>query len=150
MKNLIANRKLTGLSAIVLALVVGATVPAFQAFGQANKVSANIPFDFQNGSDHLAAGRYTIGMESEHILSLQGGKTTSMSLSRVELNRTPTATGKLVFRKYGSRYFLREVWLANKGEHEVLPQSKAEKRQQNALNVAERTGTEVALLEPFN
>ncbi len=149
MKNFIANRKLTGLSAIVLALAVGAAVPSSQAMAQTAKVAAKIPFDFQNGSDHLPAGRYTIGVDSDHFMRLQSGTVTSAALSRPEIDGKPAGTGKLVFRKYGNRYFLREVWLPGKSEHQVLPKSKAEKRQQNAMNVAERNGTEVALLEPL-
>jgi hypothetical protein len=150
MNTSIANRKLTGLAAIVLAIAVGANIPASQALGQAPRVAADIPFDFQNGSDHLPAGRYIVSINSEHLMSLQGTKATSMALSRVEINSKPAANGKLVFDKYGSRYFLREVWLANQGEHQVLAQSKAEKRQQNALNATERDGTEVAVLIPLN
>jgi hypothetical protein len=150
MNNLIANRKLTGLSALLLALAVGAAVPASQAQGQTPKGVANIPFDFQVGSEHLQAGRYTIGMESAHLLSVRGTTSTDMALSRAEMNTTPSARGKLVFDRYGSRYFLREVWQANSTEHQVLPKSKAEKRQQNALNATERDGTQVAVLEPLN
>jgi hypothetical protein len=150
MNNSIANRKLTGLSAIVLAIAVGATAPASRALGQTPRVAANIPFDFQNGADHLQAGRYIVSMDSEHAMRLQGAKATSVALSRVEINSKPAASGKLVFRKYGSRYFLREVWLPNQGEHQVLARSKAEKRQQNAMNASERNGTEVAILEPLN
>ena len=150
MKNIIANRKLAGLSAIVLAVAVGATVPTSQALGQRARVVANIPFDFQNGSEHLPAGKYTIDMTADHVMRLNNGKINSASLSREEIDHQPSTCSKLVFTRYGSsRYFLREVWMADKAEHQVLAKSKAEKRQLNAMNVADRNGIEVALLEPF-
>ena len=149
MNNSIANRKLTGLSAIVLAIAVGATAPVSHAFAQERLMTVNVPFDFEQGSQFLKAGRYNVSLESGHFMHLQNDKAGSLSQSRSEINTTLPTTGKLVFRAYGNRYFLREVWQADKAEHQVLPQSKAEKRIQAEQTLAKRNGTEVALLEPI-
>lgn len=150
MKNLIANRRVSGLSAAILAFVVAAAIPSTQASAETGRVVATVPFDFQIGSDHLKAGRYTIDMTTDHVMRLHSGKNNGASISRLETDNRPAASTKLIFTKYGSsRYFLREVWLANANEHQVLAKSKAEKRQLNAMNVTERNGVEVALLEPL-
>ena len=149
MKTQIAYRKAAALATIALGFVVGALAPATHALAQGTKVMVTIPFDFQNGSKHLKAGTYTVGMDSEHVMHLQSGNVASLTLSRVEINRTPSARGKLVFRQYGKQYFLREVWHADQTEHQVLLTSKAEQRVQKEQSLSNRNGTQVALLEPL-
>jgi hypothetical protein len=147
MNNSIANRKLVWLGAVVLTL--GAAAPVSHAFAQERLMTANIPFDFQQGSQTLKAGRYTVSLEPGQVMHLQADKVNSLSLSRTEINTKPSTAGKLVFHAYGNRYFLREVWQADKSEHLVLPRSNAEKRIQAEQAPAKRKGTEVALLEPI-
>jgi len=146
MKNLSALKN-SGFTAIVLGMTAALIAPASQAFGQAPLVSVTVPFDFQDGSQHLKAGRYVVTMPYEQILQLQGTKLSALTLSRPEINVKPSATSKVIFRKYGDQYFLREVWIANRTEHQVLPKTKAEKREQLAQNGMGRDGTEIALLE---
>jgi len=148
MNNSIANRKLAWLGAVVLTL--GAAAPVSHAFAQERLMTVNIPLDFQQGSQTLKAGRYEVSVESGHFMHLQGDKINSISQSRTEINTKPSTASKLVFREYGNRYFLREVWQADKAEHLVLPRSNAEKRVQAEQTPAKRNGSEVALLEPIN
>ena len=149
MKTLFTYRKAAALATIALGFVVSAVVPATHALAQGTKLRVTVPFDFQSGSTHLSAGTYTVGLDSQHIMHIQGENSVSVSLSRGEDDHTQSSRSKLVFRKYGNQYFLREVWRADQPEHQVLFISRAEYRVQKEQRRADRNGTEVALLEPF-
>lgn len=56
--------------------------------------------------------------------------------------------GKVVFHRYGNRYFLSEVWIGGESTGRVCVQSRAEKRLQIAQNAPVATNTELALNAP--
>ena len=139
------------LSALFLAAATLAAPSLAQ--GTQTKVRVNVPFAFEEGSVHHDAGSYTIGLEAGRIMTIHG---TQSSLSLVRLNDTlsPVRTSKVVFRRYGNRYFLRQVWTAGRSDYLDCGQSKAEKKLQKELQIASRgadaQGVEVALLEMPN
>lgn len=138
----------SALSAFVLGLATLATAP--RALAQETVARVNIPFDFQYGSTHLKAGHYLVSMKSDQIMAVQG-KRSAMELVRWETtsNNTPTQTGKLVFRRYGDQYVLKQVWIAGEDEHIQCPKSNSERRLQEELaqNSTPATDVEIALLD---
>jgi hypothetical protein len=70
-----------------------------------------------------------------------------------EASLSPATESKVVFYRYGDRYFLREVWTKGSADHLLCPESKAEHRVrkiQQAANhapIATPTNVEIALLE---
>ena len=146
MKSSIGYSKLAWLRGAVL--LFGAAASLSHAYAQDRLMTVNVPFDFQQGSQVLKAGRYNVSLDFGSIMQLQGKNIASSSLSRPESDAAPSTVSKLVFRVYGDRYFLREIWQANKAEHQVLAKSKAEKRVEAETASSNRSGTEVALLAP--
>jgi hypothetical protein len=118
MRNLIAGT--------ILAIV--SLAPAGQAFAWNQAIRANVPFAFTAGDKQLPSGTYTISLESSNVIKLQ-----SMDQStRVFIATAPSADGsirgsKLVFRKYGDKYFLGEVLNSSSSLNVQFPLSKAEK-----------------------
>lgn len=140
------------LSAII---VVAATLsPVSLAQGAGTKVRVNVPFAFEEGSAHHDAGRYTIGLQAGRIMTIHGDRGSSLSLVRLSDSAKPTRTSKVVFRRYGNRYFLRQVWTAGQSDYLECGQSTAEKKLLKELQLASRgadaQGVEVALLEMPN
>ena len=135
-----------GLSAAVLAVATIAAAPLAQA--QQSVVRAQIPFGFENGSQHLAAGQYTVSLQADHIMVLQSNKAGGLVMTLPDENMKPAATSRIVFRKYGDKYFLREVWIAGRTTHVHCVKSREEKSLQVAQNEVPPTAIEVALLEP--
>ena len=96
------------------------------------RVRANIPFAFQAGSIQMPAGVYDVSLVSDHLLQLRGqgpGKQASGFLTvipsqggKIEKN------GRLVFHRYGDRYFLREVWPGDSDQGSECTPSGDEKR----------------------
>jgi hypothetical protein len=117
---------------------------------------ANIPFAFQVGVYHYAAGKYTLVLNDDHILVIHGSTVSGlMQVSWDSANR-PSSTSELVFHHYGNHYFLHELRV--KGSQDFLKadggMSKEEKQAQKeelALNHGRTSGadstTEVALLD---
>ena len=129
--------------AAVLAAV--AWTPAALAQVQGPTVKVNIPFGFENGQQHFAPGMYTLQNEGNFLFIR--GAVSGASLTTPAETREPSSSSKIVFHRYGERYFLRSVWVAGRTIHTELPKSKSEKRLQIAGNATVKDGVDVALLE---
>lgn len=93
-------------------------------------VKATIPFDFTAGNISLPAGAYQIA-NSEHpgTLLLRGeGSSSGMFIGANAAQSSAVAQStKLVFHRYGDRYFLCEVWVEGDNRGSELPITKLEK-----------------------
>ena len=92
-------------------------------------VKANIPFDFTAGSVDLPAGEYQVGrMGTVRNLLIRGEGTQGMFLGSqaAQANSRP-AGSKLVFHRYGDRYFLFQIWAQGEERGSELPMMKVEK-----------------------
>ncbi len=117
-------------AAFFLAMAVG-------AYAQQDEVAAQVPFDFVVGGRTLPAGAYTIARASGDqlaMLSLHGEPGAGTKIYAMTEFNSPEEGEKLVFHRYGTRYFLSEVWTA-RGRH-VLTRSKEETRLARGLEPA--------------
>jgi hypothetical protein len=108
------------------------------SFAQSNGVRATVPFDFTVGNKLLPSGTYTIKQGSSNVIVIRSYDKPIAAMSLVnQSGHTASNGGKLLFHRYGDRYFLSEI-LCDQADLDVqLPLSKAEKRtelQQAALN----------------
>jgi hypothetical protein len=131
--------------AAVLAVVSFA--PASQAQHQAGGGTVNVPFAFETGYHHFEPGTYTISMETPHIVLIKGASGSGFVMMRLDGDRQPATKSKVVFRKSGDRYFLGEIWIAEKSGHLDVIKSKAEHELQVAGQKSAPAGVELALLE---
>jgi hypothetical protein len=109
-------------------------------------VIVKVPFAFENGSQHLAPGLYTIRMESENISTIQGQSRSGFALTWLSEDRHPSTTTKVVFHRYSERYFLDQVWVAGETSHSYFLPSTAEKLEM-AADRTTPTSVEVTALE---
>jgi hypothetical protein len=137
----------------VSALALTASAPALHAQTSSIRDQMNVPFGFEVGSTHFAAGTYILSAPRENLLTVQGAKRTAFMISSYEINVTPSAQSKVIFDRYGNQYFLREVWTKNEAEHLRCPESKAEheakrmQRNDERASLDTHTRIQVALLE---
>jgi hypothetical protein len=113
-------------------------VPLAQAQVSAG-LQGKIPFQFQVGERVIPAGEYVVTRSSDlqSVLTMRSldRKTgainflTSPTLSRSAENATP----KLVFQRYGSTYFLTQVWQGSGHDGNALSRSKAERAIANQM-----------------
>jgi hypothetical protein len=87
-------------------------------------IHGNIPFDFQVGKATFPAGEYVVSrnINSPMILTLAS---LDRKTGAIMFRASPTLGGsaqnaQLVFNRYGSTYFLREVWQGFPGNGNAL------------------------------
>ncbi|MBM3746355.1 MAG: hypothetical protein FJW34_11210 [Acidobacteria bacterium] len=110
--------------------VLGALVVPVAARAQ-TAVQANIPFEFAAGGSLLPPGSYQFETSSHgRILAVQGmdRKTRWLLMaSRAYRFIGGDRPGKVVFNKYGNRYFLSEVWSLGEEAGHRLPKTRQER-----------------------
>jgi hypothetical protein len=112
----------------VMALVMFATTRVAEA---QQSMAVNIPFDFVAGNTQLPAGEYTVKVSAPtHSLILVSRKdstTSAFIITNAAVSSMPQAESKLVFNRYGDRYFLSQVWSEGNSQGRQLLKSTREK-----------------------
>jgi hypothetical protein len=128
-----------GLAMLVLTLALaGAT--AVVANGQSNaRLVAHVPFDFVVGDKTLSAGEYSVAATDQSGATMasansQGDAAIRLSSPMERKDREKAA--KLVFHRYGSTYFLAQVWRAGEATGRELSKSSQERSIQRELKLA--------------
>lgn len=102
-----------------LGMLVGMSASA-----QTVNLKADVPFNFIIRGATLPAGEYTIkGMGDGSAIAVRGAspKANTIVLSQRCTSRDAAKQSKLVFHRYGDRYFLSQVWIAgNDSGRELL------------------------------
>ncbi len=136
------------LCAAVLALV-SLSSPT-HAQGSTVVAVARVPFPFEFGSHHFEAGRYTVCMQGDHVMTIQSATDSGAAITMWDIDMKPSERSEMGFRNYGGRLFLREVWTAGETVHLQSVESKAEKqarRSEVASIHAITPDVEIALLQ---
>ena len=121
------------LTALVVALVINV------AFAQSHsKAKADVPFAFAVEQNSMAAGHYSIIELSERTLEIRNDDTnTAVAVIAQREESIKAQNPRLVFHKYGDRYFLAEVWSASGsagGSGMEFPTGKAEQETRAAYH----------------
>jgi hypothetical protein len=95
--------------AILLALYVGSTANA-----DAFSLRTYIPFEFTAGRTTLPPGNYALNRldGSQGIFLLRSAGHGVFLVSHEAISGDTPEGARMVFNRYGERYFLREVWLS--------------------------------------
>lgn len=123
---------LKGITMAVLTITLALATAVVSANAQSsNRVAATIPFDFAVGGKTMAAGDYLLGSisgESEGLVvrSKDSGKSVVRLTNSIHPNAKENRA-RLVFHRYGQRYFLAEVWGAGDGNGRKLTECREER-----------------------
>lgn len=92
-------------------------------------VRADIPFSFMVGKKQLPAGRYTVERIANNALIIRGleNKKAVMSIVYGGKTRSEVPEARLVFHRYGDRYFLAEIWDGQSDTAKKFPRTPAER-----------------------
>ena len=129
--------------ALVMAALTALTVMASTRVAQAQEpLVVNIPFDFVAGNQALPAGEYSVQASGpERTLILIDRKDLAASAiinsNAVVTNEIQTQS-KLVFNRYGDRYFLSQVWTAGNSRGRQLLKSRREKEMAQVAKIEAR------------
>ena len=140
---------------ILLAIIVLAG--AFTVSGQAQsastqKVVANIPFAFNVGNTNLPAGKYTISVlnpsSDRKILQIRStnGRASAMVQTNSVIGNT-SDDAKLVFQRYGDRYFFAQAQMAGESTSFAAVKSSAQRAQKEAVAAGAKRSVVVIVAE---
>ena len=120
------------------------TAAAGSALAQApEKVVVDIPFNFIVGDKTLAAGEYSVknistGRTQALLIRSADGRSAHIALTNPVQSGSVRKEARLVFKQYGDRYFLSQVWSPGADVGRVLPktrlQREAESEEARAAN----------------
>jgi hypothetical protein len=133
------KRQLVRGTTMLLLFVALAFVTAASAKAQSRRSNADVPFDFVAGNKTLPAGHYNIAdstLAGEVVKISARQKDASVFAMTVRLSsKASNDQGKLVFHRYGNRYFLAEIWTGGDREGQKLMKSREEKSIENELAI---------------
>ena len=102
---------------------------SFTAHAQTGFVKVDVPFAFESGDAHLPPGVYRIRMSAiTPFVKIEGDKSSAYQMMMTDSSTRSSSVGKVVFRRYGSRYILKQVWTAGNTRYIRTPKSKVEKQ----------------------
>ena len=125
-----AVKAVTMLVSIIALAFMTAVVSSAQSGRQ--QLRANIPFEFAVGDKTLAAGEYVVGQITtldNSVIRVQensGGRSAARLTNTVQA-KAAKSRGMLVFHRYGSSYFLSQIWTPGSAEGREMLKSKAER-----------------------
>lgn len=128
------------------------TVSAQAQTAGAQKVVASIPFAFSVGNKNLPAGKYTITVlnptSDRKILQIRStdGRSSAMIMTTAVIGNAPDAA-KLVFQRYGDRYFFAQAHMAGDSTRLAAVKSNAERAQKYAVAAARTKSVVVVIAE---
>jgi hypothetical protein len=118
---------LSTLAGLILLFAVAAPLQAGSILN--HEMTVTVGFEFAAGDKLLPAGEYTVRLNSERgtvVLRGEGQKPLMLLTARKE-SRSAPQRGKLVFQRYGTSFFLNEVWGQDNSVGQTLAPSAREK-----------------------
>lgn len=106
---------LKGFTMLMLIVVIALATAVASANAQSsNKVVADVPFEFSVGYKALPAGEYSVQTVASSgnalLIRSADAKVSALRLSEATDRMKNKSHARLVFHRYGERYFLAEVW----------------------------------------
>ena len=125
--------------ALIVAIALGSAVVTARAQAS-NKVVADVPFEFSVGYKTLPAGGYIVQTVASAGNALLIQSTDAMSsalrLSEATAPMKNKTHARLIFHRYGERYFLAEVWSGADITGRQLLKSQEESAIESELTIA--------------
>jgi hypothetical protein len=111
------------------------------AFAQTATVRVSLPFDFAVGQQTLTAGEYRVIVDSRtvRVAPMDGQGIDCGSFAYISPAPGQDLSPKLIFHRYGDRYFLSEVWTGDVKRGHKLMVSTTEREYARAASPASTT-----------
>ena len=138
------------LSLATAVLITASSIGAQAQSRNRQRLIVEIPFAFNAGNQQLPAGEYNVHIvnpasdRSVVLIKSSDGKSSAL-LGTTDIIGSSTSRAKLVFRRYDSRYFLAQVWMASEATGMSAPNSKAEKSLRSKLGINNQKADVVAV-----
>ena len=126
---------------VIMTMAFVTAVVSANAQTHSGNLRANVPFDFIIGDKTMAAGEYGVSQITQQadgivVRSALNGKGAIRLTNGVRANETP-AQSKLVFHRYGEKFYLAQIWTAGNSEGRELLKSGSEKALERELSASQ-------------
>jgi len=134
-----AKQILKGFTMLTLIIGLSFVSSVVSANGQSSttRASAQIPFEFLVGDRSLPSGKYTVSTATRagDVLMIKNADTNraAVRLTNVMQPKGDKTQARLVFHRYGQRYFLSEVWMGRNSSGYQLLKSRQERSVEREL-----------------
>jgi hypothetical protein len=133
-------------SLIASALAIGSLASTHVASAQTPLADVNIPFAFHTPTQTLPAGKYRVILESNNMVLLRGaGSSAGLVMTHDAIRFQAASHGTMVFKRYGEKYYLRQIWTAGDPHGLECSKSRAEKQSVQAEITQAPSSVELAL-----
>jgi hypothetical protein len=114
---------------LMLGAAVALLLSADSAYPQSTPATFKVPFAFVAGTTTLPAGEYHISNgPAPGTLGLRGDDRHTIQVTTGNLETLDaSAQTKLVFHRYGNRYFLAQLWIEGNNSGREVPISRQER-----------------------
>ena len=130
-------RKQIFTSVAMFGLLLTLAVASVQAQSR-SKIEVTIPFNFTVGDTNLQAGNYSVKFISHNALLLRSsdGKQSAIVVAPRAVSGDKDKPERMVFHRYGDRYFLAQIWMLRSDSGRELYPSNAELRLAKEVQIA--------------
>lgn len=128
---------------IVLCTALFAAIGAAVGQTKAGDVVVDVPFAFSVAGQNLPAGHYIVAAAGTDLIRIFNVHTRGLFLPTHSGARTRSDGSKLVFHRYGDKYFLSSVWVTGNTFGKEMFRSRAERELE-----AHRAEMELAIVRP--
>ena len=140
-------------SFLMAGVLVLSSMAATQIARAQEAMVVDIPFAFTAGNATLPAGEYRVQKMDRNsavlLIHCWDARASALVITNAAQAKEPQTESKLVFNRYGNRYFLSQVWTSGSIRGRQLPISPREKEMpQLARNETKTEITLVARLSP--
>ena len=118
-----------GFAMFMLVTAIAFVTAVVSANAQSEQARATVPFDFIVGDTTLPAGNYAIGKASSggDCLKISNTVAKGAAMRLTIALDGKSENSKLVFHRYGERYFLAEVWTDENSQGRQLMKGRQER-----------------------
>lgn len=139
---------------VIMVAFISALASSVSAQTPSHNIKANIPFEFNVGDQTLPAGQYSVGrVSNDGTMMAAINRNITVGAHRLTIpvkNSMRKNQSTLVFRRYGSRYYLSEIWRSGEMQGRAILKTRRERAVERELakNKSEvETVTVVAVLQ---
>jgi hypothetical protein len=138
---------------VITSLLLLSLMAAAQVVKAQEPLVVNIPFEFVAGKATLPAGEYRVEKleKSSAVVLIRGARpgTSATVMTMAAQANEPQSDSKLVFNRYGNRYFLSQYWSAGSSRgRQVLKSTREKEISRTARMETQGQVTLVASLSP--
>jgi len=144
------KQMIKGFTMFTLIVALALVTAVVSANGQSQAVKADVPFEFAVGDKTLPSGEYAIRPATAGgaamMIRSENTKNAALRLTNAIEDKRSVGQVKLVFHRYGERYFLAEVWTGESGR-ELLKSTQERAIERELASIPSKGGSARARYE---